>query len=194
MEQLSKIITTYLIRNDVINEEKSCIYQYGFQVGFEVCLNTLLSILFAVACKMELEAIVFLSVFALLRSYAGGLHLNSYLSCLICSCGSFLGILLLIKYLSVSKNVCSLIITSSLICIKLLAPVPDVNRPLNEKEERKFAKKLGYSLIAIGIFSVSCYIGGWNQLLLTVALTSLFMVFIMILGKVKYRISIEENQ
>lgn len=194
MEQLSKIVTEYLIRNDVIKEERYYIYQYGFQVGFEVCLNTVISILIAVACKMEVEAIVFFCVFTLLRSYAGGLHLDTYLSCLICSCGAFLIILLLIKYLSVSKSVCGLIITISFICIKALAPVPDVNRPLGEKEKRQFEKKLGYSLLAIGLFSVGCYIGGYERLLLTVALTSLFMVFIMVLGKVKYQISIEKNQ
>lgn len=194
MEQFSKKITSYLIRNNVIKEEKACIYQYGFQVGFEVCLNTVISILIAVACKMEVEAIVFFCVFTLLRSYAGGLHLDTYLSCLICSCSSFLIILLLIKYLSVSKSVCGLIITISFICIKALAPVPDVNRPLGEKEERQFEKKLGYSLLAIGLFSIGCYISGYERLLLTVALTSLFMVFIMILGKVKYQISIEKNQ
>lgn len=192
MEQFSKIITSYLIRNNVIGEDKKYIYQYGFQIGFEVCINTIVSILIAVACKMEVEAMVFFCIFALLRSYAGGLHLNTYLSCLVCSCGSFGGILLLIKYLNVSGSVCGLIIIISFICIKLLAPVPDVNRPLSEKEERLFAKKLRYSLIVIGLFSIGCYIRDYKKLLLTVALTSLFMVFIMILGKVKYQISIKK--
>ena len=36
--------------------------------------------------KMFGEYIVFFSIFILLRSYAGGLHLNRFLSCFVCSC------------------------------------------------------------------------------------------------------------
>lgn len=194
MEQFSKFVTAHLISKDVIEEEKRYIYQYGFQVGLEVCLNTLISILIAVGCKMELEAIIFFVVFALLRSYAGGLHLDTYLSCLICSCTSFLSIMLLVKYLSVSKIISSLIIIGSFICIKLLAPIQDVNRPLNEKEEKQFKKKLGNSMIAIGLFSLVCYVGGCDRLLFTVSSTSLFMVLILSLGKVKYQMDIQKNQ
>lgn len=59
MEKLACILTEHLIRKNVITEEKRCIYEFGFQIGMEVCLNTVISILIAIACGMVVEAIVF---------------------------------------------------------------------------------------------------------------------------------------
>ena len=49
-----------MIKNKVIANEKKAIYQYGFQIGMEVCLNTIISIVIAIICNMEFEAILFL--------------------------------------------------------------------------------------------------------------------------------------
>lgn len=69
MEKFSYILATYLVQKGVIVADKSCIYQYGFQVGLEVSINTAISILIAVLCHMERETLVFFAVFIVLRSY-----------------------------------------------------------------------------------------------------------------------------
>ena len=39
-----------------------------------------------------------LAILFLLRSYVGGLHMNSYIKCFFCSCTVVIGILIITKY------------------------------------------------------------------------------------------------
>ena len=184
MEKLAQALTDYLLSKGKIVEEKSRIYQYGFQIGLEVSLNTIISIWIAILCHMEWETIIFFGVFILLRSYAGGLHMRTYISCL-----SLLGLLLVVKYVNMAGFSSILIIFFSLVAIKVLSPVLDINRPVSSKELIKFAKKLDYSMAGILFFSLVLLLMQLNRLLSMVAATTLFTVFILLAGKIKYRIS-----
>lgn len=75
-----------------------------------------------------------------LRSYAGGLHLNTYICCLICSCMSLFGLLMIVKYWNIDSSIALEIVCMSLFVIKLLSPVQDINRPINPNEMKKFGK------------------------------------------------------
>ena len=80
-----------------------------------------------------------------------------------------------------------LIIFFSLAAIKVLSPVLDINRPVSSKELIKFAKKLNYSIVGILLFSLVLLIMQLNRLLAMAAVTTLFTVFILLVGKIKYR-------
>lgn len=194
MEKLSNILTDYLIQRNVISAEKSRIYLYGFQIGLEVSLNTIISIIIAVFCRMELETLVFFIVFALLRSYAGGLHLNTYIGCLICSCMSLLGLLLVVKYLNIDNSLAIGIVCISLLLIKFISPVQDINRPISSSEMQKFRKMLNYSIIKIVIMAVTFYLLKFDRLLLMITATVVFMVGILVLGKANYKKCIRESK
>lgn len=185
MEKLVNKLTEYLIHKEVILQEKKNIYQFGFQVGLEVTLNTVISILIAVACNMEIECIVFFMVFIPLRSYAGGLHLNSYIKCMICSCLSLLLILLIVKYIDINRILMMCIITLSIIIIKVIKPVEHVNRPVSRKKYAEFIKKLNITLMVLAVASVVLFVLDVKRMLYTVAVTMLFMALILFLGKVK---------
>ncbi len=126
MEKISYILTSRLVLKNIITPEKSSICQYGLQIGLEICLNTVISIFIALFCHMEWETIVFFLVFMALRAYAGGLHLDTYFACLICSCASLLSLLFLVKYLDVSRSFSMTLICFSLPAIKFLSPVQDI--------------------------------------------------------------------
>lgn len=85
MKQLSEKITEYVIKTGAVSSESYDIYQYGFQIGLEMlcCFVTCLSI--ATYMHMIPEFAIFTGIFMLLRTYAGGVHLNSFGSCFICS-------------------------------------------------------------------------------------------------------------
>lgn len=194
MEKISYFLSDYLVRKNIIVAEKRSIYQYGFQIGLEVCLNTIISILIAVTCHMELETIVFFAVFTLLRSYAGGLHLKTYVSCLICSCMSLLGLLLVVKYLEINNIISIGIICFSLLLIKLLSPVQDINRPLSSNELKRFGKKLNHSIAAIMVLTIIFYLMQLNNMLLMVSVTTVFMVVALMLGKINYERCVRKSQ
>lgn len=191
MEKFSRAIASYLASKNAIRKEDINIYQYGLQVGMETCFSIICGIVIAILCSMEMETVVFLIVFFMLRSYAGGLHLNTYLGCLVCSCMSQLGLLLLVRYVNVNRSVSVAMIVCSFIYIRCLSPVQDVNRPLSREEKELFGKKLMRTLVAIGLFSLILYLGEQEKLLFTVAVTSLLTVIVLVLGKIKY--SMEEK-
>ncbi len=187
MEKVSEVLTLYLIRRNVISEEKKNIYLYGFQIGLEVTLNTIISILIAFLCHMEWETIIFFAVFIVLRSYAGGLHLNTYIACLICSCVSLLGILLIVKHTGIGKNASLGCICVLLPIIKLVSPVEDINRTVSPEDRIEFGRKLNYSILVILAVSVLFFVFDMNRLLYMVVITLAFMLAILILGNIKYK-------
>lgn len=185
MEKLASNLTEYLIHKKVILQERRNIYQFGFQVGLEVILNTVISILIAVACKMELECIIFFLVFIPLRAYAGGLHLDSYIKCMVCSCLSLLLILLIVKYINIDGILMMGIVAFSIIIIKAIRPVEHINRPVSRKKYKEFAKKLNITLMTLTVLSIVLFVLEINRILFTVAVTMLFMAIILFLGKIK---------
>lgn len=187
MEEIAHTMTNYLIRKNVIAMERSSIYKYGILIGLEVCLNTVISIIIAVLCHMEWETLVFFAVFTLLRSYAGGLHLSSYSSCLICSCMSLLGLLLVVKHLNIDNSYSIGIVLISLFIIKLLAPVEDINRPISPSELWIFRRMLNRSIIKIIVLAIIFYLMKLDRLLLMISVTTMFMVGILVLGKINYK-------
>ncbi|MEY8236973.1 accessory gene regulator B family protein [Lachnospiraceae bacterium 66-29] len=194
MEKLACILTEHLIRKNVITEEKRCIYEFGFQIGMEVCLNTVISILIAIACGMVVEAIVFFWVFIALRSYAGGLHLRTYLSCLLCSCLSLFILLSIVKYFYIGALYSLAIECISLFLIRILAPVQDINRKMEREEIVKFGKKLDCSIIKILFLSILFCILKFYRLLQVVSVTAAFMVGILVIGKISYKKAVSNNQ
>ena len=78
MKQLSEKIAKYVIKTGVVSPELYVVYQYGFQIGLEMlcCFVTCLSI--AIYMHMIPEFAIFTGIFMLLRTYAGGVHLNSF--------------------------------------------------------------------------------------------------------------------
>lgn len=85
MKYLSERITTYVIKAGAITEESYTIYQYGFQIGLEMISCFIVCLGIAILLHMIPQFIVFTTIFILLRTYAGGVHLNSYFGCFICS-------------------------------------------------------------------------------------------------------------
>lgn len=193
MEKISHVLTDYLVCKGKISIDRSCIYQYGFQIGLEVSLNTLISILIAVFFQMEWETVIFFVVFTVLRSYAGGLHLKTYMGCLICSCLSLMGLLLIVKYMEFDSFLSMGTILVSLILVKILSPVLDINRPVDNDDLLKFAKRLNYSIVGIMFLSIVLFLLHLNRMLLMVSATTVFMVGILVLGKVKYEKDLKEQ-
>lgn len=185
MEKIAYFVTNYLIGRDIIDAKMASVYQYGLQVGMEVCLNIGISIFIAVFYHMEWETITFFIVFILLCLYAGGVHLNTYISCLLCSIISLWGLLMIVKYLRINSLLSLGIMFISLIFVKLLSPVQDINRPLSLEEMEIFKRNLNYSILGIVILSVLFYLFHLEKLLMMVSVTTFFMVGVLALGKIK---------
>lgn len=141
MKRLSEKLTAYIINAGAVSEELYAVYQYGFQIGLEMlcCFVTCLSV--AIYMHMIPEFAIFTGIFMLLRTYAGGVHLNSFGSCFICSVTvQIIAMYFNSKYKFTVGTAWLLILVSAILILKA-APVECINRELDDTEKRTLQKK-----------------------------------------------------
>ena len=124
-----------------IRKESYDIYCFGFQTAMEMVSCIVVSLFIALKMHMVLEYAIFLGIFILVRSYAGGLHLDSFWACFFCSCVVQSGVLLAAKNYQLSKIASLIIILSMVLMIKIIKPVEHANRPLEANAKKYFTLK-----------------------------------------------------
>lgn len=186
MEKLSNILTDYIIKKNIISNDSSEIYKYGFQMGLEMFFSMLIGLITAIYMHMLVQYIVMLVIFILLRSYAGGLHLDTYIKCFICSYIVQLGILLWTGYIQYPESVSIILILLTGLFILRLAPVENINRPVDIEEQHYFEKKLKKVLCFIFIVAIIFTICNLNEYATLLVNTMIVVTISMIIGKRMY--------
>ncbi|MCM1256323.1 MAG: accessory gene regulator B family protein [Roseburia sp.] len=185
MKRLYRTLTDYIIVKGMAEESDREMYEYAFEVAMELGIFVLACIIITLCLGMFWEGVFFFIIFIPLRSYAGGLHMETYTSCFCMSCLAFSGVLLGSKYIEVPGCYSGLLVLLLEIMVYKLYPVEHVNRSVDEAENVYFKKKLiGFLLLDCGIVVV-CLILEEGGFLLTAAATFLLIVFTMIAGKWK---------
>ena len=187
MSYLSGKITDYIIKMGVISDELYEVYQYGFQIGMEMfsCFAVCLAI--AIYLHTILEFAVFTMIFMLLRTYAGGIHMNSFSGCFICSVTVQTIILIINRQYTLTCPVSWLIIFCGALLILKVAPVENINREL-DLDERKHCKEVTIKvLIGIIFFSAGCTFSRISNMVSLIALTILLVLVSQYLGIAKYK-------
>lgn len=194
MRRLSEKLTGYVIKTGAVSEELYAVYQYGFQIGLEMlsCFVVCLSI--AIYLHMTPEFIVFTGIFMLLRIYAGGVHMDSFGGCFICSVAvQTISLFISSKYQFTVGNAWNIILISTILIWKF-APVESINREL-DSDEKKHCKKVTIKiLIGVFVFAGGCTFGGINDMVSLVALTVLVILISQYVGVVKYKIETSKNK
>ena len=194
MKQLSEKIAKYVIKTGVVSPELYVVYQYGFQIGLEMlcCFVTCLSI--AIYMHMIPEFAIFTGIFMLLRTYAGGVHLNSFGSCFICSVTvQTIAMYFNSKYKFTVGTAWLLILVSAILILKA-APVECINRELDDAEKEHCTKVTMKLLIAVIVFAGCCTLAGIPDILSLVALTSFIILISQYVGILKYKIEKSKNK
>lgn len=188
MERLSEELTKYIIKAGVVSEESYAVYQYGFQIGLEMlcCFITCLAI--AVYLHMVPEFIVFTTIFILLRTYAGGVHLNSFWACYFCSIVVQTLVLIISDiYQLPIVGAWTIIIIGNALILKY-APVQTMNRELNDNEKLHCRKITIKIVLGVFIFAGSCALSGIYKMASLVAWTVVVVWLSQYIGAVKYKI------
>lgn len=95
MEWLSRMLADYVVGKKAVPEEEYELYRYGFQSGLEMLSCTAVVFSIAVWQGMGAECLWLLFILISLRSYTGGLHMDHFWSCFLCSCAVMAGALFL---------------------------------------------------------------------------------------------------
>lgn len=185
MGRLAAKLADYILDKGAIEKEDYEIYQYGFQSGLEMLSCLIVALLLSLKLKMFGEYIVFFSIFILLRSYAGGLHLNRFILCFICSCFVEIATLLFAKNYQFPSKVSFLIILGMILMIKIIKPIDHENRPISDGERLFFKKRLNIILNIIILLDIFLYYIQQNYFLSLMAITMIVVVISMIIEKWK---------
>lgn len=185
MEKIAKKLTDYVIKKEIIDEADRKVYEYGFMIMMEIGLFALFSLFICLYLHMVVEGMLFFLIFAPLRSYAGGLHLDRFSSCFILSCLTFSGILLTVESIHLSNMTAVIILIILQIFIYVLYPVENINRKVDKEENRYFKKRLYQYLGGHFLISGICVALKCDKYLLVIIVTYAMVVITMIIGKYK---------
>ena len=128
MTRINTLLAKYLLKKEVITKKDKEVYEYGITLLLEKVISIMICMYIAYRFDMIVDAMVFGLFFVPLRSYAGGLHLEKYFSCLLLSCLSFSFILIIAKYIKMPALISFIVSFLSLYFIYILYPVETRNR------------------------------------------------------------------
>lgn len=140
-EKISCIITKKLVEKKIIRNDEWEIYQYSIEVLLSDVCYLFIAFLTALLTNSLWASVAFFTGFLSLRKFSGGYHASTYLRCHFLFWANQL-LMILIYYLLSAKygRIISLTFVSiSIVCVFMLAPVGNKNKPLSDKEKLKYA-------------------------------------------------------
>lgn len=188
-EKAAHKLVGFLFRRGVIVEKEQAIYSYLLQLWLEKFFAVSTVLLLAMTLHMLPESLVFFLVFIPLRSYAGGLHLETYAACYAGSVLSFSGVLLAVReWGAFCPAACSAVL--GLVClagIRLLSPVESGKRLISEKQRRQFARNLNIVLALLAASQLLLAVLDGRRYGFLLAVTEALQLLFLAAGKWKYR-------
>ena len=180
---LSKNISHYLCKNNIVSEDDMPIYQYGFEIIISTILDLLIT--FGIGCllNMKLLSMLYYVIFVFIRQLTGGYHANTHLKCsLVFSTVSFitLGLTKLAVQTGQYNFTFYFILTvTSLAIIWAYSPVENPNKEMDEKQKKR---NHILSCALSGILSISgCVLFEYSAASSMVIILTLFMISMLIL-------------
>ena len=162
------------------HEDRATLY-FGFQAVFGDVLKFLVIAFLSIFLNSFISTLIITISFILIRSYAGGIHMNTEGSCMLISICLVVipgvAINYTYKYFSTAalSILCLVIFVISFICIKIYAPIDCINRPITEQSEiSRFKYNSILCLIILLFFSITCILLEQN-LIATAILTGVLM-------------------
>lgn len=144
---LSDKIGLYLVSKTVDHKGiEADIYSYGIELILSTIINVSFILLVSSIFGCLIESILFMIVFGMLRTTAGGIHAKTHITCLMAySTVSFI-LIFICQFIANYNNFMVGIVVISVIFISVVlvfryAPVGSENKPLSEQEILEYRKK-----------------------------------------------------
>ena len=185
----SEKITNYLIQSDIIKYDDREIYRYGVQQGLTGVLNFVTTLFIGILFRMTWESIVFTVAYIPLRHYAGGFHAKTPIRCYFFSIAIITAALLAMRYIPWTNLICGITLLLSMICIILFSPVETSNKPLDDIEKNVYRKRSYYVAVTEISIIFSAFIMKFSRLMVCLIVMFLVMSVMLVLGKVKSKIT-----
>ncbi len=195
ISKLSKLIALFLYKEQIIDEEKTPVCEYGFELIISTMIGFILVIIVGLIMNTVTHALFFYLVFISVRLFTGGYHADTHFKCkltLVICCLFVLFSSNQYEALDESR-LHILFLAIYLVCVFLFSPVEHANAPLTEQERER---NRGVSIIMAIVLTAVNELGYMFFPAMSAVLTmSLFAIaMLMIVAKLKERrITYEED-
>lgn len=186
MEFAARKIAAYIERNKECSVDERVIYEYGIQIGLEMLTCVFVALGISAILDMLPQGITFLGIFILLRSYAGGVHLQNFFSCFFCSAFVQTGILLFARYIQLSLKISWGMMILGIVLLLCISPVDHINRILTKNEKKYCRRKLILIVLGIMVISGILSITGNRHFLSLISDTVTVVSISAAIGKIKF--------
>jgi len=183
---INKIVES-LVKSGLIRREDKEIYLFGTETALLKIAHYSTMIIIGICFGMILQTIIFIIAYTALREYSGGYHASTRIRCYIISLLVMIFTLLFIKLcpIKIMLWISFFSLIFSYVLIFLMAPVENLNKPLDTEEQNRY--RMIARIIATAEVSISFFLIFVNlQLSLTIALSLFFTSIMLIFGKIKY--------
>ena len=185
---LSKTISHFLCKNNVIKEQELEIYQYGFEIIISTLLGFLITLLVGLIFQMVLLSVLYYVIFVVLRQLTGGYHADSYLKCNLIFSGVSLFTLGMTKlcYFSNLYTITFHVLILAIVVLSVckFAPIENPNKPMTEDELKRNHM---FSIVLTLILVAASYILFYFQLEISIliAFTLLSISVLILIAKTR---------
>ena len=190
---VSEKITESLIKQGAVPQDDKELYEFGIRQGIMFILNVLTTIIIGLAVGMFWQSVVFLIVYYPIRSYAGGYHTNSPITCYLTSVPLTLFVLYGIKLPPWNNYYIIFVLAIALLVVFVFAPVEDSNKPLDQLERKVYKRKARIMFSALALFVTIFLLLGLEQVALCFMMAALLASIMLILGVLKNKRIVKEE-
>ena len=187
MKRVANRITNFVVKHGAVDNKYFELYEYGFLIGIEAGICVLVTITEAILLGMVIEWFFFFMTFIPLRSYAGGLHLSRFSSCLLLSNAVFLLVMGISRKLFMEPELMFFYIILLSVCIYSLYPIENSNREVTLEENLVIRRKFNKVICGLLLISTIMFILSYEKGLKLQMLTLFMIAITMVLGKIRLK-------
>jgi len=147
---INKSINTICKQDPYISKEKKEILIYGLEALYITISKFIIISIIAASLGIFKEHLIFLLIYNVLRTFAGGVHAKDGKVCLVVSTITFLVIPLCSVNFEISLSIKILLFVFSVVLMSIYAPADTVKKPMIKK-----SKRIRYKIISLIV--VICY-------------------------------------
>ena len=195
MELLARLavkIVNNLVHSGVIKEEDAEIYIYGINQILTSVLNVSSALIIGLIFGVFPEIAVFMAAYIPLRSFAGGYHAKTPLSCYVFSVIMLIVVSIGLKYLHLADWVYYAVLVAATLVVLVLSPVEDRNKPLAEIEQKVYKKRTMNIAAAEVMVCLALKFVGYDNLFVAVVYSFVVLSFMLVAGKAKNRFELSK--
>lgn len=184
---ISEKLTNRFIQQSIIDYSSREIYLFGLEQLFTTLLNIITTVIIGILLGEFWQGFLFVVLFMVLRSYAGGYHASTSARCYLLTSVIIAIALSVIKYINFNMFVCLGLLMISGVVILVLSPVEAKNKPLDNIEYVIYRKKAVVIWATEFVCAIVCLVLNLGDLSECVMMAHIILALSQLSAKVEYK-------